>query len=127
MEPININFEHKLLFRDIGPATQEKWAPACTERAESEFFGATLGKLERRLAEEGYVGYIDVNCIVNGNGIYPLELCCFGYPTITIQTDGLAMPVHEFLYGMANGELRKPRRPNAAFRLATNRCSTISV
>ncbi len=30
-------------------------------------------KMEARLAEEGYVGYIDLNCIVNGNGIYPRE------------------------------------------------------
>jgi phosphoribosylamine--glycine ligase len=47
-----------------------------------------------------------VNCIVNGNGIYPLEFTArFGYPTISIQADGLAMPVHEFLSGMADGSL----------------------
>ena len=108
MDPININFEHKLLFPgDIGPATGEM-GTCMYWSGPNRIFRATLGKLEHRLAEEGYVGYIDVNCIVNGNGIYPLEFTArFGYPTITIQTDGLAMPVHEFLYGMASGELTK--------------------
>jgi phosphoribosylamine--glycine ligase len=67
---------------------------------------ATLAKLESRLAEEGYVGYIDINCIVNGQGIYPLEFTArFGYPTISIQAEGLSMPVADFLQGMATGEL----------------------
>lgn len=108
MEPININFEHKLLFPgDIGPATGEM-GTCMYWSGPNRIFRSTLAKLEGRLAEEGYVGYIDVNCIVNGNGIYPLEFTArFGYPTITIQSDGLAMPVHEFLYGMASGELTK--------------------
>ena len=108
MEPINVNFEHKLLFPgDIGPATGEM-GTCMYWSGPNRIFRSTLGKLEDRLAEEGYVGYIDVNCIVNGNGIYPLEFTArFGYPTITIQCDGIAMPVHEFLSGMASGELAK--------------------
>ena len=39
----------------------------------NKIFNETLKKMEPKLAEEGYVGYIDVNCIVNTNGIYPLE------------------------------------------------------
>ena len=35
-----------------------------------------------RLAQEGYVGYIDVNCIVNGNGIYPLEFTAWRKPAL---------------------------------------------
>ena len=106
MNPINVNFEHKLLFPgDIGPATGEM-GTCMYWSGPNRIFHATLGKLEARLAEEGYVGYIDVNCIVNGNGIYPLEFTSrFGYPTISIQADGLAMPVNEFLSGMADGSL----------------------
>jgi phosphoribosylamine--glycine ligase len=43
---------------------------------------------------------------VNGQGIYPLEFTArFGYPTISIQADGLQMPVSDFLHGMAAGTL----------------------
>jgi phosphoribosylamine--glycine ligase len=106
MTPINVNFEHKLLFPgDIGPATGEMGT--CMYWSEpNRIFKATLAGLEGRLAEEGYVGYMDVNCIVNGQGIYPLEFTArFGYPTISIQAEGLAMPVSDFLAGMAAGTL----------------------
>ncbi|MBT8102455.1 MAG: phosphoribosylamine--glycine ligase, partial [Gammaproteobacteria bacterium] len=108
MEPINVNFEHKLLFPgDIGPATGEMGTCMYWSKP-NRIFRETLGKLESRLAEEGYVGYIDVNCIVNGNGIYPLEFTArFGYPTISIQADGLGIPVSEFLSGMADGSLTR--------------------
>jgi phosphoribosylamine--glycine ligase len=73
----------------------------------NRLFNLTLRKLESRLAEERYVGYIDLNCIVNANGIYPLEFTArFGYPTIFIQQEGIAMPMGEFLCGMAAGALK---------------------
>ena len=72
----------------------------------NRLFSATLAKLRDRLREEHYVGYIDVNCIVNGQGIYPLEFTArFGYPTICIQSDGISMPIGDFLAGMADGTL----------------------
>ena len=108
MLPININFEHKPLFPgNIGPATGEMGT--CMFWSEpNRIFKATLAKLRDKLADEGYVGYIDVNCIVNGQGIYPLEFTArFGYPTISIQADGLNMPMGDFLYGMASGTLTR--------------------
>lgn len=106
MMPINVNFEHKPLFPgNIGPATGEM-GTCMYWSGPNKIFTATLAKLKNKLAEEGYVGYIDVNCIVNGQGIYPLEFTSrFGYPTIHIQTDGIAITTAEFLAGMADGSL----------------------
>jgi phosphoribosylamine--glycine ligase len=51
-----------------------------------------------RLAQARFSSYIDVNCIVNSNGIYPLEFTSrFGYPAISIQQDGLLTPISEVL------------------------------
>jgi phosphoribosylamine--glycine ligase len=108
--PININFEHKKLFPgNLGPPTGEMgtsmfWSPP------NQLFNQTLLKMESKLAEEGYVGYIDVNCMVNGNGIYPLEFTSrFGYPTISIQQAGMTTPIGQFFWDLANGNDPKLR------------------
>lgn len=108
MTPINVNFEHKKLFPgNIGPATGEMGTTMYWSEP-NKIFSATLQKMEGKLREEGYVGYIDVNCIVNAQGIYPLEFTSrFGYPTISIQQEGINMPMSEFLYGMAAGTLKE--------------------
>ena len=105
LNPINVNFEHKKLFPgNIGPSTGEMGTSMFWSQP-NKIFNATLKKLEAKLAEEHFVGYIDINCIVNGNGIYPLEFTSrFGYPTIFIQQEGMAMPMSEFFYKMAAGE-----------------------
>jgi hypothetical protein len=80
--PINVNFEHKKLFPgDIGPATPEMGTLMFWEEPNG-FFNATLAKMTEKLRASKYVGYIDINCIANGKGIYPLEFTArFGYPT----------------------------------------------
>lgn len=105
IQPININFEHKKLFPgEKGPSTGEMgtlmyWANA------SVIFSNTLAKMETTLAASGYVGYYDINCIVNGRGIYPLEITArLGYPTISVQMEGITDPIGEFFYKLANGE-----------------------
>jgi phosphoribosylamine---glycine ligase len=66
--------------------------------------------MEPKLREEGYSGYIDINCIVNSNGIYPLEFTSrFGYPTISIQQEGLLTPMGELLARLADGSLTRAR------------------
>lgn len=102
--PINVNFEHKKLFPgDLGPSTGEM-GTAMFWSGPNRIFNQTLKKLEGKLAEEGYVGYLDLNCIVSGHNIYPLEFTArFGYPTIFIQQEGIITPIGEFLHGLAAG------------------------
>jgi phosphoribosylamine---glycine ligase len=106
--PINVNFEHKKLFPgNIGPSTGEM-GTSCFWSEPNKIFNETLKKMEPMLKQEKYVGYIDINCIVNNNGIYPLEFTSrFGYPTISIQQDSMITPIGEFLYGIASGELKR--------------------
>ena len=106
--PININFEHKKLFPgQIGPSTGEMGTSMYWGGA-NKIFNSTLLKLEPKLKEEGYVGYIDINCIVNANGIYPLEFTArFGYPTIFIHQEGIQLAMADFLYGLAEGSLNE--------------------
>src|SRR5262245_12426658 len=111
--PICVNFEHKKLFPgDIGPPTGEM-GTAMFWSEPNKIFNATLKQVEPRLAEQRYVGYIDVNCIVNANGIYPLEFTArFGYPTISIQQEGLLTPMSELLSKLAEGSLTRLRARN---------------
>ncbi len=104
LSPININFEHKKLFPgNLGPSTGEMGTSMYWSEP-NRLFNLTLKRLEARLAEECYVGYIDLNCIVNNNGIYPLEFTSrFGYPTISIQQEGMITPISEFFYELASG------------------------
>jgi len=103
--PVNINLEHKKLFPgDIGPYTGEMgtlmfWSPS------NLIFKNTLEKIKPELIKSGYVGYIDINCIANARGIYPLEFTSrFGYPLISIQIEGVITPWGEFLYKLAKRE-----------------------
>ncbi len=105
ISPININFEHKKLFpRELGVSTGEMGTSMFWSE-KNPIFEATLRKFETTLAQVGYVGHIDINSIVNGNGIYPLEFTCrFGYPLLCIQRAGILDPFGEFFYKLATGK-----------------------
>jgi len=103
--PINVNFEHKKLFPgDIGPFTGEMGTLMYWSQP-NVIFQTTLGKIKSDLQNAKYVGYIDINCIANGRGIYPLEYTCrFGYPHISLAMEGVTALWGEFLYSIAKGE-----------------------
>jgi phosphoribosylamine---glycine ligase len=103
--PINVNFEHKRLFPgNLGPDTGEMGTAMFWSKP-NKIFNETLKKIEPKLVEEKFIGYIDINCIVNEEGIFPLEFTCrFGYPTIFIQTENFNMNVGEFFYKLAKSE-----------------------
>lgn len=105
MLPVCTNFEHKRMFPgDIGPSTGEMGTLMYWSQP-NKIFCETLKKMEAKLAASGYVGYIDINCIANSRGIYPLEFTSrFGYPTISIQMEGIQSPWGELLAAMARGQ-----------------------
>ncbi len=103
--PINVNFEHKKLFPgELGPYTGEMGTLMFWSQP-NDIFHRTLEKMKTDLAKSGYVGYVDINCIANAKGIFPLEFTCrFGYPTISIQLEGITSEIGETFYKMAKGE-----------------------
>ena len=102
LKPININFEHKKLFPwELWVSTWEMWTTMFWADT-NEIFDKTLWRFESKLAKEWYVWYIDLNCIVNWNGIFPLEFTCrFWYPTICIQQHSIVESTSDFLLKMA--------------------------
>ena len=105
LKPINVTFEHKKLFpKELGVSTGEMGTSMFWTN-DSPIFDATLKKFEPTLAKDNFVGHIDINCIVNSNGIYPLEFTSrVGYPQLQIQRAGINEPFGNFLYKLASGE-----------------------
>jgi phosphoribosylamine--glycine ligase len=107
-QPININFEHKKLFPGtLGPNTGEMGTSMIWEHS-GILFKRTLKKMESKLAKEKFTGYIDLNCIIEKDNIYPLEFTSrFGYPTISIQQEGIQTKISDLFFGIALGTMKK--------------------
>jgi phosphoribosylamine---glycine ligase len=100
------NFEHKkLMAGDMGPNTGEM-GTVLRYVHRSKLADKVLKPLESQLEEIGYIGNIDVNCIIDDKGnAWPLEFTTrFGWPTFTIQMELFEWDPIEFLYAFAAGE-----------------------
>src|SRR6185436_13395507 len=107
------NFEEKRLFAGgVGPNCGEAGTVMRLTKT-SKLAEEVLRPLEDRLVSLGYVGNVDVNCIVDEDGTpHPLGFTVrFGYPAINIETALHGDPI-EFLAGLAAGKPPKSRRLN---------------
>lgn len=105
--PLEINIEHKNLMNgDLGPKTFEMGTLMWYDDNEkNKLFQETLAKLKDYLAHVDFRGDVEVNCIVNQTGAYPLELCArFGYPAWQLQTEFHQSPWGEFFKAVADGQ-----------------------
>ena len=105
--PIEINIEYKDFFgNNLGPKTHEMgtlmWYD---DNVNNKLLQETLAKLKSYLQKIDFRGDIDINCIVNKKGAFPLEATArFGYPAVQLHMEIHKSPWGEFLKALADGK-----------------------
>jgi phosphoribosylamine--glycine ligase len=84
---------------------------ATFDRSET-LFDATLAPFEAMLREAGHVGWVNLNTVINEQGIWPLEFTCrFGYPGFAVLEPLQALGWGELLSRIVRREDRFESRP----------------
>ena len=85
LRPACIDWEHKHLFAgNMGELTGEMGTVASFTGSD-RLFELALEPLEPLFREAGHVGWVNLNTIINKDGVWPLEFTCrFGYPGFAV-------------------------------------------
>lgn len=106
--PADFNIEHKkFLAGDIGPTTSEMGTIAWYEKDAEKtiLYKETLDKITPYLRKINFKGHLDINCIVNQDGVFPLEATPrFGSPIVHLHSAINISPWGELLYAIAKGK-----------------------
>lgn len=105
--PIEYNIEHvSFMAGNVGPTTSEMGTLAWYDDNEkNKLYLATLAKMKDFLATTGFRGDFEVNCIVNEDGVFPLEATArLGTPAIHLHSEIHESPWGEFLHAVASGK-----------------------
>lgn len=110
--PIEINFQTKHIAcgwpgesGGMGPLCGESGTTIKYVSQESAFFKKTLFLFTDHLKKINYRGEIDIGCIVNESGIYPIEFTPRkGYPDGFIRRELTVTPEPDLYFALAKGE-----------------------
>jgi len=119
LRPACLDWEHKHFFAgDMGELTGEMGTVATFDGSDA-LFDATLAPLEPMLRDAGHVGWVNLNTIVNEEGVWPLEFTCrFGYPGFAVL---------EPLQAIAWGELFRSLAHRGSDRLPTRSGFSVAI
>lgn len=103
--PSEITIEHKSLFNNnIGPKTGEMGNLMWYDTGDGRLFNETIGRLKTYLEQANFRGNIDINCFVQEDEAYPIEVTArFGCPIIHSQSVMHLSPWFDFLGAVADG------------------------
>lgn len=106
VRPLPLIFESKRLYAgDSGILTGGMGV--CVRWGDpTPIFEETIGRMRDRLAAENYRGFIDLTCMINPDGIFPLEFTArFGYPTLGVLLAGFEQnTIASFFAGLARDQ-----------------------
>jgi phosphoribosylamine--glycine ligase len=123
LTPTCLDWEHKRFFAgDMGELTGEMGTVATFENSDA-LFQATLAPLAPLLRQAGHVGYVNLNTIINADGVWPLEFTCrFGYPGFAVLEPLQALSWAELFGAMIS---RKPS--SFAYRPGFSLCIVLTT